>query len=300
MKQPLVSIVIITMNHEKFIEQACQSAISQTYENIEIVFLDNCSDDDTFERGKKILDASNIPCTFIKNTAKFKVSKNLNILVSKVSGEYVAILSGDDWWAENLIEKKVNYIKNNPCDFVLSDGYKYIQDTGETIDAYNKKDKAKVIGTLNNFFHENVVQNKTVNVGTFVKKELLDQFPFDENLHTEDWDMNLQLSSLGYKIGFIDEKLFYYRILSTSLSRNWQLMSDSYNKVTSKYLDYINADKKLRTKYLVALLQFKYEILLSEKSSIEEKKEIQKKWPKEKYELKYKQPVLFFKLLLLK
>lgn len=128
----------------------------------------------------------------------------------------------------------------------------------------------------------------------------MDQFTFDENLHTEDWDMNLQLSSRGYKIGFIDKKLFYYRILSTSLSRNWKLMSDSFHKVTSKYLDYINTDKKLRTKYLITLLQFKYEVLLSESDSVEGKKEIQKKWIKEKYKLKYKQPVLFFKLLFLK
>ncbi|MDQ0477900.1 MULTISPECIES: glycosyltransferase [Chryseobacterium] len=300
MEQPLVSIVIITMNHEKFIEQACRSAISQTYDNFEIVFLDNCSDDNTYEKGKKILEDSGISCTFIKNTEKFKVSKNLNILVSKASGDYISILSGDDWWAENIIEEKVNYIKNHPSDFVLSDGYKYIQETGETIEAYQNTDKTKVIKSLNSFFHENVVQNKTINVGTFVKKELLDQYPFDENLHTEDWDMNLQLSSRGYKIGFIDKKLFYYRILSTSLSRNWTLMSDSYNKVTSKYLDYINADQKLRTKYLLTLLQFKYEIMLSEAISEEEKKEFQKRWTREKYELKYKNPVLFFKLLFLK
>lgn len=47
---PLVSIIIITMNHEEFIVQACESALQQTYPNIEIILLDNNSADKTFEK----------------------------------------------------------------------------------------------------------------------------------------------------------------------------------------------------------------------------------------------------------
>ena len=276
MENSLVSIVIITMNHEKFIEQACQSAIAQTYGNKEIIFLDNCSDDDTFEKGKNVLENSSIPCKIIKNTERFNVSKNLNNLVSNASGKYISILSGDDWWKENLIEEKVNYISNNDCDFILSDGYKYIQETKQTVDAYSEKDKLELIRNLNNFFHQNVVQNKSVNVGTFVKAELLKKYPFDENVNTEDWDMNLRLTSHGYKVGFIDKKLFYYRILQNSLSRNWKVMENSYQQVTSKYEDYIKADKNLTKEYLLNILKFKYEIQLSESNfKILEKRKIQ-------------------------
>lgn len=299
MSQPLVSILIITMNHEKFIAQACQSAIAQTYPNLEIVLLDNKSKDDTFKNAKKTFENCKIPFKLIQNTESFGVAKNLNILVSHAKGKYVCLLSGDDWFANNMIEEKVKYMDLG-YDFLLSDGYKYEQDTGKTVDAYSKNDKEKVIESLTHFFHENVAENKTVNMGTFVKREILEQHPFDENINTEDWDMNLRLTNLGYKIGFIDQKLFYYRVLSTSLSRNWEVMADSYKKVTSKYLEYIKADKELLKKYEINLLKYKYENLLADTKSGVERKLILENWKKEKYKIRYSQPILFLKLLLLK
>ncbi|MDN5395241.1 MAG: glycosyltransferase [Chryseobacterium sp.] len=297
---PLVSLIIITMNHEKFIEQACMSAISQTYPHYEIILLDNASKDKTFENAEKVLSQFGQPYQMIRNTESFGVAKNINIAVSHASGEYISLLSGDDWYTEDSLKEKVSYIQENPVDFILSDGYKYYQTEDRTTDAYTPKEKKQVIDSLFNFFHENVSENKTSNVGTFVKRELLVKYPFDENINTEDWDMNLRLTSKGYKIGFIDKKLFYYRILSTSLSRNWKLMKDSYEKVTHKYIDYIKADQELYKKYRLKLIHFNYEIQLSETNSESEKARLQMEWKKEKYKVKYKNPVLFFKLLMLK
>ncbi|MCD1115859.1 glycosyltransferase family 2 protein [Chryseobacterium turcicum] len=297
---PLVSIIIITMNHEKFIEQACISAISQTYPNIEIIFLDNNSNDKTFEIAKKVLSQSAIKHKILRNTENFGISKNLNILVSNTNGEFISILSGDDWYTQNSVEEKIKYFKENPnTDFLLTDGYKYYQEQDQLTDAYSQKEKEYITQNIINFFHDNVTENKTVNVGTFVKKEILIKYPFDENVNTEDWDMNLRLISKGFKLGFINKKLFYYRIVSTSLSRNWRLMKDSYEKVTNKYIDYIKNDKKLHKRYKLKLLHFKYEILLSEATE-KEKNHLKIEWKKEKYKLKYKNPILFLKLLMLK
>lgn len=299
-ENPLVSIIIITMNHEKFIEQACQSAISQTYENIEIIFLDNDSSDKTFEIGQSALSNSKFPVKLIKNTERFGIAKNLNILVSHASGDYISILSGDDWYTENSIEEKVKFIINNNIDFALSDGYKYIQDENKVINAYSDKIKSKIIKSIPNFFHENVTGNEPINVGVFIKREILVKHPFDEEIHAEDWDMNLRLTSLGYKIAFIDKKLFFYRILSNSLSTNWELMEDAYNKITKKYMDYISSDKILFKKYKINLLKHQYGIKLSNANSDKEREKIKKEWKKEKYKIKYQHPILFFKLFLLR
>lgn len=299
--QPLVSIILITMNHEKFIEQACISAIYQTYPNIEIIFLDNASEDKTYEIAERIFTGSGIRHKMIRNTESFTISKNLNILVSNASGKYISILSGDDWYTEDSISEKVKYFSENPStDFVLTDGYKHYQDEGKTINAYTDKEKDYIKNNTSHFFYDNVTGNKTVNVGTFVKKELLIQYPFDENVNTEDWDMNLRLISKGFTLGFIDKKLFYYRIVSTSLSRNWKLMKESYEKVTDKYFDYIKADPSLYRKYQLHLLQFRYEILLSETSDTSKRKKLLTEWKREKYRLKYKNPLLFFKLLMIR
>lgn len=298
-KKFLVSILILTMNHEKFIEQACISALEQTYQNLEIILLDNTSSDTTYEKALATLNKGSRTFQIYKNEMSFGVAKNLNFLLSKAKGEYIGILSGDDWWAENMISEKVDFVEKNNCDFVLSDGFKFIQETGEFTEAYSMKTKERIKTTLEIFFHENVTENKTVNVGTFVRRSILEKYPFDENIQTEDWDMNLRLTHLGYKIGFIDQKLFYYRVLSGSLSRRWKVMEDSYKKVTEKYLDYIMKDKELKKNYLLNLLHYQYEILLAETHDKKTRKQLQKSWKREKYQLKYTQPVLFLKNLLL-
>ncbi|MBW8359511.1 MAG: glycosyltransferase [Weeksellaceae bacterium] len=294
---PLVSILLITMNHADFIAQACNSAIGQTWPNIEIIFLDNNSSDGTYEKGSTILQSSDVKFTLMRNRESFGVASNLNRMVAKASGDYVAILSGDDWWADNLIEEKMKFILENNCDFVMSDGYKFIQENGLTVPAYDEKEKQKIITSMTAFFHENVTGNKTVNVGTFISRKLLTDYPFDENINTEDWDMNLRMTNLGYKPGFLDKKLFYYRVLATSLSRKWKVMQDSYEKVTAKYLVYILNDPKLQKEYMLNKLHFKYEILLHQSQTETERKSLQREWKREKYRLKYRQPILFFKLL---
>ncbi|MBP7173042.1 MAG: glycosyltransferase family 2 protein [Cloacibacterium sp.] len=299
MENPLVSIILISMNHEKFIAQACYSALNQTYSNIEIIFLDNKSDDKTFEIGNEILSKGKFPYKGIQNTERFGVSKNLNTLVSYASGEYISILSGDDWYANNIIERKLQFLENNKADILLSDGYKYIQETGETKDVYKKKEKSNIIESLDNFFEKNVTENKTANVGTFIKRELLIKEPFDENVQTEDWDMNLRLTSKGYQLNFVDEKLFFYRILNSSLSRNIDAMEESYRIVTNKYIHFINTNKKLKKEYLLKLLFYKYEKLLQNSSEME-KKRILKAWKIEKNKIKNPQPLRFFKNIFLK
>lgn len=297
---PLVSIVIITMNHEKFIEQACQSALAQTYPNIEIILLDNLSADGTYSKAKDALANAKIPVKVFQNTEQYGIAKNLNILVSHVSGTYTCILSGDDWLSENSISEKVKYLQESNVDFAISDGYKYLQEEGRLVDAYSDKMKKKIIKSMPDFFKNNITNNEPHNVGVIVKTNLLKNHPFDENIHAEDWDMNLRLTSLGYKIGFVDQKLFNYRILKRSLSSNWVLMESSYKKVTDKYLDIIKADQSLYKKYQINLLKYKYEKILAEIVNDQDKQRIIKNWKKDKYKIKYSQPLLFFKLLLLK
>jgi glycosyltransferase involved in cell wall biosynthesis len=82
---PLVSLIIITMNHEKFIEQACLSAISQTYRNYEIILLDNASQDRTSENAEQALSKFDKHYKIIRNTESFGVAKNINIAVSHAS-----------------------------------------------------------------------------------------------------------------------------------------------------------------------------------------------------------------------
>lgn len=255
-KSTLVSVLLLAMNHEKFIEQACNSIINQTYKNIEVIFLDNNSRDKTFEIGDKILHKSGIQYLSIKNTSNKGVSENLNIQANAAKGEYISILSGDDWYTNNNIDDRLNFLIENKLDVVLADGFKYVEDKKQIKNVYSVKRKNKVIKTITNYYETNLVNNITCNVGFFSKRDIIITHPFDTNLHTEDWDINLRLSKLNYKFGFLDKKTFYYRVLSTSLSHNTTLMKASFLKVTNKNLDKIMSSPTHVVQYQMRLLDF--------------------------------------------
>lgn len=283
------------MNHEKFIEEACFSILNQSYKNIEIIFLDNNSKDRTFEIADNIFINSGLPYIGIKNIENKGVAENLNLLISQANGEYISLLSGDDYYANDNITSKVDYLSKYNVDIVLSDGYKFIDQSTIFEDVYSKKEKNEIINNLDNIFHTNVSKNTTVNVALLIKKKVLLENPYDISIQTEDWDMNLKLAYSGYKFGFVDKKLFYYRIVSNSLSRNLEVMKDSYIKVTSKYINYIQSDAKLYKNYKLNLINFDINILKYSKTKKDKKELFDLK--KNKIILKYKKLIKYLKLI---
>lgn len=115
-----VSIVIPNFNKSKYIEETLLSAINQTYENIEII----CVDDRSTDTSVEIIDQ------YSKEDKRFKyfineqnmgISKTLNRAISLSSGKYISWLSSDDVYSLDKIEKNILHIKD--CDFLYSDYY---------------------------------------------------------------------------------------------------------------------------------------------------------------------------------
>ena len=115
--QPLISIIIPTYNHAKFISKALNSVISQNYKNWEAIIIDNNSIDQT----EKILSRYKDPRIKnikINNNGIIAKSRNLGIELSK--GEWIAFLDSDDWWTEDKLQICVNNI-NKDVDFIYHD-----------------------------------------------------------------------------------------------------------------------------------------------------------------------------------
>lgn len=120
--QPLVSVIIRCYNQEPYIAQAINSVRTQTYDNLEIVVIDDASTDDS----KNIISELAFKDKRIKpvlnkiNLGKGSGSaKTANKALSKCTGKYVANLDGDDFWTyEDKLQKQVEFLENNP-EYVL-------------------------------------------------------------------------------------------------------------------------------------------------------------------------------------
>lgn len=285
-----VTLALLAMNHEKYILQACESIAAQTYRDFEVVFLDNNSTDRTFEIADEYFKASGIKYRGYKNNVNKNVSQNLNILVERAETDYITFLSGDDWYSEDNMQKKIDFMLQTGVDVVFTDGYKYLQDTGETVALYDPRNKKKAIN-LANYFNEAITGNFLYAIGFMTTRKILFDLKFDENIMMEDWDICLRLAYNGHKMAFLDEPLFYYRVMSTSLSNNKEVMHKDYAVVINKFIDHINSDKALSKKYW--LRQYKSRIRELEKIQDKSKAELQEYAEnKQKYAaLKYPFPI---------
>lgn len=178
---PKVSIVIPVYNGENYVEEAINSALSQTYKNIEILVVDDGSKDNTEEICKKYKEQ----IKYIKKE-NGGVASALNVAIDNMSGEYFSWLSHDDLYFEDKIEKQVNFLSHlNNKDVILFSNYLLINENGRKLAAIkinpkiykNKKEYILLRGCINGI------------TMLIPKKAFLECGKFDESLRcTQDYD----------------------------------------------------------------------------------------------------------------
>lgn len=117
MKKNLVSIITPMYNSEKFIEATIKSVLNQTYQEWEMLIIDDCSTDNSPNIVKSYMQQdSRIRC--IKTETNKGVSNARNLALSKATGQFIAFLDSDDQWNSSKLEKQVNFMLEN--DYVIS------------------------------------------------------------------------------------------------------------------------------------------------------------------------------------
>lgn len=112
-KQSITSVLIPAYNHEKFIENALNSLVSDQSKNIEIIVSDDCSNDNTFEIANYWCQNNRelfYSCKIVSNLVNKGVNENLNILLSLATGDYVTFLASDDEFHIDSITLVSNYL----------------------------------------------------------------------------------------------------------------------------------------------------------------------------------------------
>ena len=110
LNQPLVSAIVPCYNHEKFVVQAIDSILKQTYKNIELLVIDDGSKDSSPKLLQQLSEQHQFYFEQQKNSG---IHATLNKMISMSRGKYIAILASDDVWCLDRIEKQVAYMEQH-------------------------------------------------------------------------------------------------------------------------------------------------------------------------------------------
>ena len=112
---PAISVVMSVYNGEKFLQEAIDSVLAQTYQNWELIFWDNQSTDNSAKIFKSIDDQRLKYYYAPQHTWLYEAR---NYAIEKSSGEYFAFLDVDDWWIPEKLEKQLRYFENEVGIFI--------------------------------------------------------------------------------------------------------------------------------------------------------------------------------------
>lgn len=233
MRDSLVSVICVTMNHAKYVQQSFSTIINQTYKNIEILYIDNSSSDDTFEIADKLFKDSGISYEGFKRERSYNLPENLNFLLKKAKGDYCFLISGDDWTLETCIEGMLNYYeKNTHYGLVYGNGWYYYDDSQKLVPAETKK---FISGHI---FDHIFLYSVPFPVGIMVKQETFKKVGlFDESILIEDYDFWLRVAK-DYEIGYFNIPSIIYRKHSESMTGILgNTYIPEYLKIVEKYKD---------------------------------------------------------------
>lgn len=207
----LVSVIIPVYNAEKFIGETVESVIAQTYKNIEIVIVDDCSKDSSEIIIKRLKSTySNIIYQRCENNHGAAVARNTALKIAK--GQYVAFLDSDDLWQPTKIEKQINLLKAKNLSFCYT-AIEMINDIGEVI-----KSKRNVIELIDyNFLLKNTM---IVTSSVIIDRIALGDFQMPLRRSGQDYATWLMLLRKGVVACGINKPLVKYRISNNSLSSN--------------------------------------------------------------------------------
>lgn len=219
----LVSVIALCYNHEDYLIETLDSILNQTYQNIELVILDDLSKDNSVTLIENWIETHDVNCIFIKHESNKGVCASLNEAIKVCKGNYIQMISCDDVLLSEKIKTQVLQFQKIP------DKYGVIYSNAQIIDENSKKLNLNFIEYFigsreikefsGDVFHELTKGNFIPAMSTLIKKEVFDRVGlYDERLIYEDYDFWLRVAR-EFSFIFIDDSLVYYRLHSSNLHK---------------------------------------------------------------------------------
>lgn len=209
---PLVSVIITCYNHGYYLSEAIDSVLAQTYQNFEIIVIDDGSIDNT----KNVAARFNNVHYFYQNNQGLSASRNTGIRQSK--GNYLVFLDADDWLLPNALLTNINILEQNRELAFVSGAHKKVSNLKETLE-----DEVIEISSKH-YLH--LLQGNYIGMHATVmyQRWLFEELLFDVSLRAcEDYDLYLK-TARKHPVAHHQKYIALYRIHGENMSGNIPFM----------------------------------------------------------------------------
>jgi glycosyltransferase involved in cell wall biosynthesis len=229
---PETSVVITCFNYGHYLKGCLNSVFSQTYQDYEVIIVDDGSTDNTSSVMASFSGRPNLRYIHQENGGQAK-AKNRGIACAQ--GRYVAFLDADDVWEKDKLAKQICLFER-PSVAVVFSRASLIDEKGASLPL---KDRGKYLKPRSGMVaHWLFIDNFVWFSSAIVRKECLEIFNgFDETLRMGiDWDLWLQIAT-RYEFDFVDEPLLRYRIgHAGQMSKNVKVRQECSDRIMERFL----------------------------------------------------------------
>jgi teichuronic acid biosynthesis glycosyltransferase TuaG len=240
----LVSIIMPAYNAERYISQAIQSVIEQTYTDWELIVVDDGSTDGTAEIAQNLGAADDrIKYVFQQNS---RLGKARNTGLENSTGGLIAFLDSDDLWVKEKLGLQVKVMEETEADVVFSDAFVFHED--------NVTDESRTFSNLcgrfegREMFNRLLIDNRIPVLTVLARKGMIERVgPFEERPYyhgCEDYDLWLRLAKHGVVFYGMEERLGRYRRHATAMTHSDSNVLKPMLAVVKKHLRDSSLDER--------------------------------------------------------
>lgn len=210
-ENPMVSVVMPAYNAERFIEEAIRSVMGQTFQNWELIVLDDCSSDSTTAVIEKLMREDD-RISLVYNEQNIGVAKTRNHGLDLCKGSYIALLDSDDIWHPEKLEKQLDLAKTTGADIIYC-SYGIINEYG-----VNTCEDFIVPETIDfeRFLIKSVISCSTA----LLSQKIMKDYRFHTDFYHEDLELWYRLLRDGFQARGVTDVLAQYRVMEGTRASN--------------------------------------------------------------------------------
>lgn len=238
------SVIIPLYNKAPYIKKALCSVLNQTFNDYELIIVDDGSTDESYAIAKESLEGTNADYELIiQDNAGVSTARNNGVAASK--GDYICFLDADDWWAPTFLDKMNSFIDDYPGAGIYGTNYFYVKNGRKRVCVTTAE-----TGYINYCkVYAEKLQMPLWTGAVCVPKSVFEEFGgFRPHLKLgEDFDLWIKIA-LEYNVAFLNEPLAYY---FQDSDPSWRLVGKLHNPCEHMLwnLEYLETEEQANTSY---------------------------------------------------